>query len=227
MKINYLLLLCCIIIISCQKPVKDFVFRGELATGSFQTLETMSVGVCDYNLDESILTSSGWTKRWEDDFTGSLDKWNIWTGGAYNNELQYYQATNLELSGGILSMVAKRENKTGATLPSDPTPKEFAFTSGRIEGKTHFSASTATPKVRMIARLKLPTGYGMWPAFWSYGDPWPTQGEIDIMEARAMNPSNTRLPIGMDEGPVSIQQATQKGMSHLMSVSPIAGMYMK
>jgi len=24
----------------------------------------------------------------------------------------------------------------------------------------------------------------MWPAFWSYGDPWPTQGEIDILEAR-------------------------------------------
>jgi len=42
--------------------------------------------------------------------------------------------------------------------------------------------------VRMIARIKLPTGYGMWPAFWSYGDPWPTQGEIDIMEARGNEP---------------------------------------
>ena len=40
----------------------------------------------------------------------------------------------------------------------------------------------------MIARLKLPTGYGMWPAFWSYGDPWPTHGEIDIMEARGNEP---------------------------------------
>jgi beta-glucanase (GH16 family) len=36
----------------------------------------------------------------------------------------------------------------------------------------------------MMARIKLPSGYGMWPAFWSYGDPWPTQGEIDILEAR-------------------------------------------
>jgi beta-glucanase (GH16 family) len=36
----------------------------------------------------------------------------------------------------------------------------------------------------MMARIKLPGGYGMWPAFWSYGDPWPTQGEIDILEAR-------------------------------------------
>ena len=40
----------------------------------------------------------------------------------------------------------------------------------------------------MAARLKLPAGYGMWPAFWSYGDPWPTQGEIDIVEMRGQLP---------------------------------------
>jgi beta-glucanase (GH16 family) len=41
----------------------------------------------------------------------------------------------------------------------------------------------------MAARIKLPPGYGLWPAFWSYGDPWPTQGEIDILEARSQNPN--------------------------------------
>jgi beta-glucanase (GH16 family) len=40
----------------------------------------------------------------------------------------------------------------------------------------------------MAARLKLPAGYGMWPAFWSYGDPWPTQGEVDIVEMRGQLP---------------------------------------
>jgi beta-glucanase (GH16 family) len=40
-----------------------------------------------------------------------------------------------------------------------------------------------------VARLKLAKGYGMWPAFWSYGDPWPTQGEIDIVEARGQEPN--------------------------------------
>ena len=42
----------------------------------------------------------------------------------------------------------------------------------------------------MVARIKLPAGYGMWPAFWSYGDPWPTQGEIDILEARGQEPNS-------------------------------------
>lgn len=41
----------------------------------------------------------------------------------------------------------------------------------------------------MVARIKFPAGYGMWPAFWSYGDPWPTEGEIDILEARGQEPT--------------------------------------
>ena len=143
---------------------------------------------CDYDLNETTLTSAGWTKVFEDNFSADLSKWNIWTGGAYNNELQYYQAANMQIQNGLLLITAKKETITGATTPSDPTQKTFNYTSGRIECKTNVSASTATPKVRMIARLKLPAGYGMWPAFWSYGDPWPTQGEIDCMEARGQEP---------------------------------------
>ena len=40
----------------------------------------------------------------------------------------------------------------------------------------------------MVARVKLAAGTGMGPAFWSYGDPWPTQGEIDYIEARGQEP---------------------------------------
>jgi len=38
--------------------------------------------------------------------------------------------------------------------------------------------------LRISARILLPEGEGLWPAFWSFGDPWPTQGEIDILEFR-------------------------------------------
>jgi beta-glucanase (GH16 family) len=139
-------------------------------------------GICDHDLDETILT--GWTKVFEDDFSAGLTKWNVWDGGAFNNELQLYQPENLQVTNGVLQIAAVKETVTGPTTPFDATAKTFEYTSGRIESKTNFSALPASPKVRMAARIKLPAGYGMWPAFWSYGDPWPTQGEIDILEAR-------------------------------------------
>lgn len=152
------------------------------------TASVNATGICDFDLDETTLTSTGWSKIFEDNFSTNFSQWNIWTGGAFNNELQYYQAPNLQLSNGILNIISKKETVTGATTPFDATPKIFNYTSGRIETKTLFSSASTSPKVRMISRIKLPAGYGMWPAFWSYGDPWPTQGEIDILEARGQEP---------------------------------------
>jgi beta-glucanase (GH16 family) len=172
---------------SCKKDLQNQ--NTNSSTRRDNNTSVNATAICDYNLDETTLTSTGWTKVFEDNFDADLSKWNIWTGGAFNNELEYYQAANLQIQNGVLQIVAKKETVTGATTPFDATPKTFNYTSGRIESKTNFSASTATPKVRMIARLKLPAGYGMWPAFWSYGDPWPTQGEIDCMEARGQEPT--------------------------------------
>ncbi|MEO7802438.1 MAG: glycoside hydrolase family 16 protein [Ginsengibacter sp.] len=151
-------------------------------------LNVNASGVCDYAFNETAVTSSGYTKVFEDNFDADLSKWNIWTGGAFNNELQYYQAANMQVVNSNLVITAKKETATGVTTPYDATPKTFSYTSGRIECKTNISASTATPKIRIVARIKLASGYGMWPAFWSYGDPWPTQGEIDYVEARGHEP---------------------------------------
>ena len=141
-------------------------------------------GVCDYDINEAAIIGAGWTRTFEDLFSTNLNSWNTWNGGAFNNELQLYQGSNLSVTSGNLVIAARQETVSGPTTPFDPTPKTFNYTSGRIESKTNFSASASSPSVRMMARIKLPSGYGMWPAFWSYGDPWPTQGEIDILEAR-------------------------------------------
>jgi beta-glucanase (GH16 family) len=145
-------------------------------------------GSCDFDRDDASLTSAGWATAFDEPFSTNLSKWKVWTGGAFNNELQHYQASNLHVANGILSISARRETVVGATTPFNPALSSFDYTSGRIESVTHFSAGQKTPNVRMAARLKLAAGYGMWPAFWSYGDPWPTQGEIDIMEARGQLP---------------------------------------
>lgn len=162
------------------------------ATGAKPTApSTVDTTICDYDLNETALVNAGWTKTFEDNFTNTSDssKWHVWTGGAFNNELQYYQPANLQIANGVLAIVTKKETVTGATTPFDATPKTFNYTSGRLECKTNVSANATTPKVRMCARIKLPAGYGMWPAFWSYGDPWPTQGEIDFVEARGQEPA--------------------------------------
>jgi len=177
----------------CQKQVQTTSIQTTGNNNSaLETTASTTVNanaICNYNFDETALTNAGWTKTFEDNFDTDLSKWNIWTGGAYNNELQYYQAANLQVVNGNLVITAKKETVSGATTPSDPTTKTFNYTSGRIECKTNVSASTSTPKVRMVARIKLPAGYGMWPAYWSYGDPWPTQGEIDFLEARGQEPA--------------------------------------
>jgi beta-glucanase (GH16 family) len=177
---------------ACQKPlVKEppGISPVESKTAIAAAATASATAICDYNLDEAQLKAAGWTKTFEDDFSGTLTKWNIWNGGAYNNEWQLYQPQNLQVSDGNLAIAAVKQTATGPTTPFDATPKTFHYTSGRIECKTNVSAGVKTPKVRMAARIKLPAGYGLWPAFWSYGDPWPTQGEIDILEARGQEPT--------------------------------------
>lgn len=172
---TFLLLFIASISISCKK-------KGDEPT---VTVDTMN-----YDMDETAVINAGWTKTMDEQFNTDLSNWNIWQGGAYNNEYECYTnaSKNLSLSNGILTITAVKETVTGNTTSSNTTQKSFDFTSGRLECKTTISANSSTPKIRYAARIKLPAGYGMWPAFWSYGAAWPTNGEIDVMEAKGQAP---------------------------------------
>lgn len=147
-----------------------------------------SFGTCNYTIDDNKLSQMGWSKIFEDNFDKDLSQWDIWKGGAYNEELQLYQSDNLQLLNSELQIYAKKEKKTGFTRPDNPALNEFVYTSGRIESKKVFSLSKEVRQIRIMARFKIPDSYGLWPAFWTYGAPWPTQGEIDISEARGQEP---------------------------------------
>lgn len=126
---------------------------------------------------------------WQDEFDGTaLDptKWEAQQGtgcpslcGWGNNELQAYRAENAVVGGGVLRIVAKRENYQGRQ-----------YTSARI--RTRGRADWTYGRFEM--RAKLPIGQGIWPAFWMlptsspYGT-WAAGGEIDIMEALGHQPS--------------------------------------
>ncbi len=128
---------------------------------------------------------------WSDEFDGAAVDLSKWTfqlgdgtevglpGGWGNNELQYYQAENATVAGGMLTITAKEESVGG-----------LAYTSSRMrslgQGDWTFG--------RMEMRAKMPIGQGMWPAFWMlssdtsiYG-PWAASGEIDIMEYIGSDP---------------------------------------
>jgi beta-glucanase (GH16 family) len=104
----------------------------------------------------------------------------------YNNELQYYTAgtANAALDGqGHLVIAARRENPANYQCWYGTC----RYTSARLNTEGKFHARYG----RIEARMKLPRGQGMWPAFWMLGTPvdWPDSGEIDIMENVGHEPS--------------------------------------
>ncbi len=119
---------------------------------------------------------------WNDEFDGeSIDptKWtfDIGTGasGWGNNEWEYYtdRKENAYVKDGVLHIRAQKEDYEGQK-----------YTSARMLTKGKFSFKYGTVE----ARIALPTGKGIWPAFWMLGQnidevSWPACGEIDIIEA--------------------------------------------
>jgi beta-glucanase (GH16 family) len=130
---------------------------------------------------------ASYTLSWSDEFTGpdgsspDSSKWayDIGGNGWGNDELEYYtnRAQNLQLKDGNLVITAQKETYTG----TDGVMRNY--TSARLKTQGLFSQAYG----RFEARIKIPAGQGIWPAFWMLGNnigsvKWPTCGEIDIME---------------------------------------------
>ncbi|MEU4154336.1 lectin [Streptomyces sp. NPDC026659] len=114
-------------------------------------------------------------------------KWTQETGDNVNNhERQYYTSgtNNAALDGqGHLVITAKRENPAGYQCWYGTCQ----YTSARLNTSGKFNAQYG----HVEARMKIPRGQGMWPAFWMLGTPvnWPDSGEIDVMENVGFEPS--------------------------------------
>lgn len=146
------------------------------------------------SIDRADREQSDWKLVWSDEFNG-LDKSPIdsrkWTSqvggnGWGNQELEYYtnRSDNAYQSGGSLVIKAIREKYTGA----DNVTRDY--TSARLTSSKKFAAKYG----RFEARIWIPYGQGLWPAFWLLGDNidsigWPACGEIDIMENIGREPA--------------------------------------
>ena len=127
---------------------------------------------------------------WADDFDGPAgsapdpSKWGHETGGGGfgNDELEYYtdSTSNAALDGdGNLVITARRESSDGYRCWYG----SCQYTSARLNTAGKFTQQYG----RIEARIKLPRGQGIWPAFWALGSNigrvgWPASGEMDIME---------------------------------------------
>lgn len=144
-------------------------------------------------------TEDGWALTWKDEFNQAQGtkpdptKWVHDVGGEPqwgNEEWQYYtdRKENVSQDGkGNLAISARRERLPGMENcqygPCD-------VTSGRITTLGKFEQEYG----KFEARIKVPAGQGLWPAFWSMGNDidstgWPGNGEIDIMEIVGNEPS--------------------------------------
>jgi len=134
------------------------------------------------------------TLAWSDEFDGAAGspvdpaKWGYDLGdgcssgncGWGNSEKEYYTNApeNVALDGqGHLQIVARQA--TGLTCYYGAC----RYTSAKITTRGRMTAAPG----RVEARIKLPTGQGLWPAFWMLGSTfpsvaWPACGELDIME---------------------------------------------
>lgn len=136
----------------------------------------------------------GWTLVWSDEFDGdALDptKWapeeSCWGGG--NEERQCYtgRPENVQVVNGQLRLIAQAERFTGPDRPPEHE-MEGERTRDYTSGKVRTRELAEWRYGRIAARMKLPDGQGVWPAFWMmpaedhYGV-WPLSGEIDILEA--------------------------------------------
>ena len=119
-----------------------------------------------------------WSDEFNEDGAPCEESWryDIGTGdnGWGNGESQYYtdRPENVIVEDGVLKITAIRENFNGSQ-----------YTSSRINTLDNFEFEYG----RVVARAKLPTGGGTWPAIWTLGadfqtNPWPAAGEMDIME---------------------------------------------
>jgi beta-glucanase (GH16 family) len=148
----------------------------------------LAMGVAGFGRCEEETT---WRLTWSDEFDGPAGqspdpaRWgfDIGTGvdGWGNQQLEYDtdRPENASLDGaGNLAITARRESYQGSEYTSARMLTQGLFTQryGRFE-----------------ARIRLPRGQGVWPAFWLLGDDvdtnvWPACGEIDIMEYRGQEP---------------------------------------
>jgi beta-glucanase (GH16 family) len=176
-----------------------FTFAGVVSAGSHQL--TVSSTTATPNNTLYLDKVSTMTGSIADDFTGKYGSapsdplWGVRNGSGFDAGAESYSPNNVYLDGqGHLVIQAVRGNAGG-------------YSSGWAWSKNDVSYGHGT----ITARIKMPKGQGIWPAFWLMGADsdtvgWPASGEIDVVEL----PSTTTRLYSTLHGPIAGTTATQQ-----------------
>lgn len=137
----------------------------------------------------SAQEEQGWRLVWHDEFdgTGLVDStlWKSERGFVRNHELQWYQPENAYRLNGILILEGRQDTITNPYYQSDShdwraqRPAAY-YTSASINTRESYTFQYG----RLEVRARIPAVCGAWPAIWTLGSsmPWPSCGELDLME---------------------------------------------
>lgn len=155
---------------------------GSVYLESVSSFEEFEYGnwelVFEDNFDDMINTSKWFT---------CFDGWNR----RHGDELQYYLDNNISIENGVLKLQAKREPDFYPIVYFDSfgiahhSVEYFEYTSGMLQTKSKFQYGL------FEIRCKIPSGQGLWPAFWLFGN----GGEIDIFEFNSLYPDKHYMTI--------------------------------
>jgi beta-glucanase (GH16 family) len=167
-------------------PRRAFVLAALLLLSSQSTAPAPTVAATTMRLvfSENFLGKGLDSTKWRSCYPwASPAGCSTWT----NNELQWYQKSQIRVAGGTARLVASREPTEGQT--QDGAVKLFDWRSGMITTGGRFSFTYG----KVVVRARIPAGRGFWPALWLLpaDSSWPP--EIDIMEALGEAPSQVTL----------------------------------
>ena len=137
-----------------------------------------------------IAAQDEWKLVWSEEFNSdgpyNREVWEAEQGFVRNHEAQWYQEDNAYQKNGCLVIEARKEKRKNPTYKSEGrrdwrSEREYIeYTSSSLTTRRSFSFLYG----RLEVRAKIPTSGGAWPAIWLLGKdmPWPSCGEIDVME---------------------------------------------
>lgn len=156
---------------------------------------TMWVALAACRAQKPVETSDAGTDKdgyklvWADEFNNNgrpdTANWDYERGFVRNDELQWYQPENAFCEGGNLIIEARREEKPNPGYVAGSRNWRSKRQSANYTSSCLITAGKASWMYgRFEMRGRIAINEGIWPAWWTLGaqQPWPENGEIDIME---------------------------------------------